>query len=91
MLRAAADTLTEAYGRWAQTGEKKSRITFYFPMFRAGVVNGFNRVQATVARSDLGDEFTAQSRADFFDAEWNLLLTVSSEGKGTKLETSDQR
>jgi hypothetical protein len=90
VLRAVADTIGAGYGRWVQTGDKELHMTFYLPLLKAGAMNGFSRVQATATLSESGDEFTSESRSDFFDAEWNVLLTAASEVKGTRLETPEQ-
>jgi hypothetical protein len=89
-LRRLADTLGAGYGRWIQTGEKEMRMTFYFPLLKEGVINGFSRVDSTVVLTESGDDFSAQSRTEFLDPDLKVLLTVASEGKGTRLETPDQ-
>jgi hypothetical protein len=89
-LRTLADTLGAGYGRWIQTGENEMRMTFYFPLLKAGIINGFSRVYGTVVLSESGDDFAAQSRTEFLDPDLKVLLTVASEGKGTRLETPDQ-
>jgi len=89
-LRRLADTLGAGYGRWIQTGDKEMRMIFYFPLLKEGVINGFSRVDGTVVLTESGDDFSAQSRTEFLDPDLKVLLTVASEGKGTRLETPDQ-
>lgn len=89
-LRTLADTLGAGYGRWIQAGDNEIRMTFYFPLLKAGLINGFSRVDATVVLSESGDDFAAHSRTEFLDPDLKVLLTVASEGKGTRLETPDQ-
>jgi hypothetical protein len=65
-------------------------MTFYFPLLKEGVINGFTRVHGAVTLSESGDDFTAQSKTEFLDPDLNVLLTVASEGKGARLETPDR-
>jgi hypothetical protein len=89
-LRTLADTLGAGYGRWIQTGDNETRMTFYFPLLKAGLINGFSRVDGTVVLAESGDDFAAHSRTEFLDPDLKVLLTVASEGKGTRLETPVQ-
>jgi hypothetical protein len=87
VLQDVADEMDVGYGRWIQTGEREFRATFYITLLKAGAVNGFSAVNTTIALSESGDEFTAHSEGNFLDAKWNVLLSVASELKGTRLET----
>jgi hypothetical protein len=75
------------HGRWARTGDREFRLTFYSVLWKEGVVNGFHRVQSVITLSETGDEFTAHGHADFFDANWNVVFSTATDGKGTRLET----
>ena len=80
-----------AYGRWVQTGDQEFQLTFYAAMWnKEGVISGFHRIQASIVLSESGDEFTAKTQADFFDANWKTLLTNTGEAKGTRLKTPDE-
>jgi hypothetical protein len=75
------------YGRWTATGNREFRLTFYSVLWKAGLVNGFQRVRDTLTLSESSDEYTGQSKVDFLDANWNVVFSTSSDVKGTKLET----
>src|SRR6516162_2581221 len=84
------DVATEVgpgYGRWAATGDREFRLTFYAVMRKAGLVNGFQRVQDTLALSESGDEYTGHAQVDFLDADWNVVFGTTRDVKGTRLET----
>jgi len=84
------DVATEVgpgYGRWAATGDKGFRLTFYAVMRKAGEGAGFQRVQETLVLSDSGDEYTGHAQVDFLDADWNVVFSTTSEEKGTRLES----
>jgi len=84
------DVATEVgpgYGRWAATGDKGFRLTFYAVMRKAGEGAGFQRVQETLVLSDSGDEYTGHAQVDFLDADWNVVFSTTSEEKATRLET----
>jgi hypothetical protein len=89
-LRKLADTVGAGYGRWIQTGDQETRMTFYFPLLKSGVVNGFTRVNGIAVLSESGDEIALQSRTEFLDPDLKVLLSVASEGKGSRLETPDR-
>jgi hypothetical protein len=79
-----------AYGQWVQTGDREFQLTFYAAMWnKEGVISGFHRIQSTIVLSESGDEYTAHTQADFFDANWKTLLTNTGEAKGTRLQTPD--
>jgi hypothetical protein len=50
-------------------------------------VNGFSAVNTTIVLSESGDDFIGHSQGNFLDANGNVLLSVASELKGTRLET----
>ena len=84
------DVATEVgpgYGRWATTGDREFRLTFYAVMRKAGLVNGFQRVQDTLALSESGNEYTGHALVDFLDADWNVVFSTTRDVKGTRLET----
>jgi hypothetical protein len=90
ILAVAAD-MGPAYGRWVQTADGEFQLTFYAAMWnKEGVISGFHRIQASIVLSESGDEFTAKTQADFFDANWKTLLTNTGEAKGTRLKTPDE-
>jgi hypothetical protein len=90
-LAIAAD-LGPAYGRWVQTGDGEFRLTFYAAMWnKEGVISGYHRIQDSIVLSESGDEFSAKTQADFFDANWKTLLTNTGEAKGTRLKTPDEK
>jgi hypothetical protein len=74
-------------GRWTRTGAREFRLTFYAVIWKEGVVNGFHRLQSTITLSENGNEFTAHGHADFLDANWNVVFSTTTDGKGTRLET----
>ena len=75
------------YGRWAATGDREFRLTFYAVMRKGGEGAGFQRVQDTLVLSESGDEYTGHAQVDFLDADWNVVFSTTSEEKGTRLET----
>jgi len=83
-----ADERGPGYGRWAQTGDKEFKLTFYAVLLRAGEVKGYQRVNGTMVLSGSGNEFTSsQCRVDFLDPNWKLIDSDNDEIKGTRLET----
>ena len=76
-------------GRWAATGNREFRLTFYSVLWKTGLVNGFQRVQDTFTLSESGNEYAGHAQMDFLDANWNVVFSTSSELKGTRLETPD--
>jgi hypothetical protein len=76
------------YGRWAQTGDKEFKLTFYLPLLKEGEVSGYMRVRCTINLSESGTEFTTREcLAEFLDANWKVLDSDKDEVKGTRLET----
>jgi hypothetical protein len=76
------------YGRWAQTGDREFKLTFYAVLLKEGEVNGYMRVRSTMSLSESGNEFTAREcHVDFLDANWKVLDRENDEVKGTRLET----
>jgi len=74
------------YGRWAATGDREFRLTYYCVLWKAGLVNGFQRVQDTLVLAESGDEYTGRAQVDFLDANWNVVFSTTSDVKGTRLE-----
>jgi hypothetical protein len=89
-MQALANEIGPSFGRMAKTGGREFRLTFYILMFKAGQVTGFQRIQNNSTLSESGDESIGHSRMDFFDANWNVVFSTTSEGKGTRLETPGQ-
>jgi hypothetical protein len=76
------------YGRWAQTGDREFRLTFYVPLLRGGEVNGYIRVRSTMRLSESGDEFMShECLAEFLNANWKVLDSDKDDVTGTRLET----
>ena len=76
------------YGRWAQTGDKEFKLTFYAVLLKQGEVNGYMRVRTTIGLSDSGNEFTtSECVLQFLDANWKVLDSDQDEATGTRLET----
>ena len=84
-----ATELGPGCGRWAARGDREFRLTFYSVLWKAGVVNGFQRVQDTLTLSESSDEYTGHAETDFLDANWNVVFSTSSDLKGIRLETPD--
>jgi hypothetical protein len=78
--------LSPGYGRWAATGDRGIQLTFYSTMWKAGLANGFQRVQDTLFLSESGDEYTGHAQVDFLDENWNVVFSTISDVKGTRLE-----
>ena len=87
VVQDVATDVGPGYGRWAATGDREFRLTFYAVMRKAGEVAGFQRVQDTLVLSESGDEYTGHAQVDFLDADWNVVFSTTSEEKGTRLET----
>lgn len=81
-----ATELGPGCGRMAIKGDKEFRLTFYALLLKAGLVNGFQRVQDTVVRPAPGQESTGHAQVDFLDADWNVVLSTTSDVKGTRLD-----
>ena len=79
--------LGPGYGRWAATGDRGIQLTFYSTMWKAGLANGFQRVQEILFLSESGDEFTGHAQVDFLDENWNVVFSTISDVKGARLET----
>src|SRR5260370_1250267 len=75
------------YGRWAATGDREFRLTYYCVLWKAGLVNGFQRVRDTLVLAESGDEYTGRAQLEFLDANWNVVFSTTSDVKGVKLET----
>jgi hypothetical protein len=76
------------YGRWAQTGDRDFKLTFYVPLLKEGEVNGYMRVGCMISLSESGNEFTTREcLAEFLGTNWKALDSDKDEVKGTRLET----
>jgi len=87
VVQEVANELGPGYGRWAATGAKEIQLTFYSTTWKAGLANGFQRVQDTLVLSESGDEYTGHAQVDFLDENWNVVFSNTTEVKGTRLET----
>jgi hypothetical protein len=88
-IPAVQDVATEiglGYGQWAATGDREFRLTYYCVLWKAGLVNGFQRVQDTLVMTESGDEYTGRAQMDFLDANWNVVFSSTSDVKGVRLE-----
>jgi hypothetical protein len=88
--RVADEFYSPGYGRLVKTGDRKYRLVFYYVLLKAGLVNGFARIQSNEVSPESGDEFTGQSNWANFDANWNVVINGSGGATGTRLETPDQ-
>src|SRR5260370_626872 len=89
-IPAVQDVATEiglGCGQWAATGDREFRLTYYCLLWKAGLVNGFQRVQDTLVLAESGDEYTGRAQVDFLDANWNVVFSTTSDVKGARLET----
>src|SRR6516225_3544168 len=89
-IPAVQDIATEiglGYGQWAATGDREFRLTYYCVLWKAGLVNGFQRVQDTLVMTESGDDYRGRAQVDFLDANWNVVFSTTSDVKGTRLET----
>jgi hypothetical protein len=83
-----SDERGPGYGRWAQTGDREFKLTFYAVLLKEGEVNGYMRVHSTMILSESRDEFTAREcQVEFLDTNWKVLDSDNEEVKGTRLET----
>ena len=86
----ANEQYSPGYGRLVKTGDREYRLVFYYVLLKAGLVNGFDRVQSNEVSPESGDEFTGQANWATFDANWNVLINGSGGATGTRLETPGQ-
>jgi hypothetical protein len=79
-------------GRWVVTGTREFQRTFYMVISnKKGVVDRFERAQATIILSESGDEFTEHGHWDFLDLNSTVRFRSSADDiKATRLETPDQ-
>ena len=83
-----ADERGPGYGRWAQTGDREFKLTFYAVLLKGGEVNGYLQVHSTVILSESGNEFTTRDcKVDFMDADRKVVDSDDDQVKGTRLET----
>jgi hypothetical protein len=86
-VQEVATEVSPGYGRWAATGDRELRLTFYAILWKEGLGNGYQRVQETLVLSESGDEYTGRAQVDFLDANWNVVFSTTSDVKGIRLET----
>jgi hypothetical protein len=86
-LQAVANELGPAFGQWTPTGAREFSLTSYAVMQKAGLGNGFQRVQYTLVLSESGDEYMGHAEVDFLDADWNVVFSTTGDVKGARLET----
>jgi hypothetical protein len=86
----ASEQYSPGYGRLVKTGDREYRLVFYYVLLKAGLVNGFDRVQSNEVSPESGDEFTGQANWATFDANWNVLINGTGGATGTRLETPGQ-
>ena len=55
-----SDERGPGYGRWAQTGDREFKLTFYAVLLKDGEVNGYLQVHGTLILSESGNEFTTR-------------------------------
>ncbi len=83
-----ADERGPGFGRWAQTGDREFKLTFYAVLLKEGEVNGYLQVHSTLILSESGTEFTARDcKVDFMDAARKVLDSDNDQAQGTRLET----
>ena len=83
-----SDERGPGYGRWAQTGDREFKLTFYAVLLKDGEVNGYLQVHNTLILSESGNEFTTgDCKVDFMDADRKVLDSGNDQVKGTRLET----
>jgi hypothetical protein len=56
-------------------------------MWKAGLVNGYQRVLDTLVLSESGNDYTGHAQVDFLDANWNVVFSTTTDVKATRLET----
>ena len=90
-IKGVADEFNSpSYGRLVKTGDREYRLVFYTVMLKAGLVNGFTRIQSNEVSPESGDEFTGKSNWAVFDANWNVLANGTGGATGTRLEAPVQ-
>ena len=62
----ADEVSTPSYGRLVKTGDREYRLTFYYVLLKAGLVNGFARIQSNEVCPESGDEFTGPGKLGLF-------------------------
>ena len=103
-VQAVANEMGPGYGRVVQTGDRAFRLVFYQVLWKAGLVNGFVRVQGNQVSFELvddaakerafssesGDELARRAKVDYFDANWTVVFSMSVEMRVIQLETPSQ-
>jgi hypothetical protein len=87
IVQEVATEVGPGYGRWAATGDREFRLTYYSVLWKAGLVTGFQRVQDTLVLTESRDKYTGRAQVDFLDANWSVVFGTTSDLKGTRLET----
>ena len=84
-------TVSFRAGRWVATGAGEFQLKFYSVMCnKKGVVDLFQRAQATITLSESGDEFAEHSQWELLDLNWTVVFRGTGDVKATKLETLDE-
>ena len=87
VVQDVATELGLGYGQWAATSDREFQLMYYCVLWKAGLVNGFQRVQDTLVMTESDDEYMGRAQVDFLDANWNVVFSTTSDVKGTRLET----
>jgi hypothetical protein len=83
-----ADERGPGYGRWAQTGDREFKLTFYAVLSKDGQVTGYMQVRSSLILSESGNEFTTRDcEVDFMGVDRKVLDRDTDQVKGTRLET----
>jgi hypothetical protein len=83
-----ADERGPGYGRWAQTGDREFKLTFYAVLLKDGQVTGYLQVHSSLILSESGNEFTTRDcEVNFMDVDRKVLDRDTDQVKGTRLET----
>lgn len=81
------DTVGTGTGTYVSTGEGNFRFTFYRIITGAGLITGYQRVSGTITLSASGNETFDRAQADFYDVNWNVLFSATTDAYGTRLQT----
>jgi hypothetical protein len=84
-------TVSFRAGRCVATGTGEFQLKFYSVICnKEGLVDLFQRAQATITLSESGDEFTEHGQWEYLDLNWTVVFRGTSDVKGTRLATPDQ-
>jgi hypothetical protein len=89
-VQVVANEIGPSFGQFVRTGDKEFRLTTYAVMWKAGQVNGFQRLQTRQTLSESGDKYISHATMEVLDTKWNIVFSTTSETKGTRLETPGQ-